>query len=626
MITDEVSPLEPVFNMLVCGQNRARDHAVDEGTISPQRVETAILLVLEAALSCLAGASRIFGEDGKSRLECRLIESVSDSPQRGGLHISNIRHCISKEPQISADGSLSRVYVKPGTDRILHVHFSEDLSDAENQSLVTNLDAYAVAVSDVLVIDLDNSETEQLPQRLLRMIAQGILSGRVVLGTQTNGEVLLGCLDESDATRRQLLTGELHTKSFISEFFRPCRPGDIEKEMGRIFNPLVVSTPAATHGEISPIEEYFGERQPPSSSLSIAGRTHASLAAFVLGGTGLLKALRYNPNDSWFGMDVTEVLPTAEAERFDLAEPTGIRPRFEWSDRLANRYAGRYRDVTWLLYLLSGLAVFAAVAGAIHLWTGEKSHFWAYVELGSIVLIVGLVALSRRGGWHSRWLFHRSLAEQLRYSRLAYPFMLSWFHGRVDLSGNLGVDLSQRDPIGWLVHRSFVAAGLPASKSGERNSSLVLPHELLSSYAKVILDGQRQYHARTAHQMHIVAHRMHLATTGMFILTTLAVLLHFVLHEKWLLIFTAALPAFAAALHGIKVQLEFDRLSATSHEMADTLQDTLRAIDSLSSSGLDECRKWLRLRGLVLGACVKLASAADRWNDVVRHRKVDLPG
>ena len=103
-------------------------------------------------------------------------------------------------------------------------------------------------------------------------------------------------------------------------------------------------------------------------------------------------------------------------------------------------------------------------------------------------------------------------------------------------------------------------------------------------------------------------------------------LLHFVLHEKWLLIFTAALPAFAAALHGIKVQLEFDRLSATSHEMADSLRDTLKAIDALSSSGLDEFRKWIRLRGLVLGACVKLASAADRWNEVVRHRKVDLPG
>ena len=70
-----------------------------------------------------------------------------------------------------------------------------------------------------------------------------------------------------------------------------------------------------------------------------------------------------------------------------------IRTRFEWSDRIANISAGLYRDVTWLLYILSSLAVFAAVAGAIHLWIGSGSYFWAYVELFSIGLIVAFVGI-----------------------------------------------------------------------------------------------------------------------------------------------------------------------------------------------------------------------------------------
>lgn len=626
MTTDNHFPLQPVINILVGGRSRILDPAAENTLVQSQRIASGISLVREAAVSCLTGASTLYGEDPSGRHKCRLLERVADRTQGGGIHVVELNNWSANERRSSSVKSIHYNSIRSKPGQLLYAAFSDSLSDIENKNLSANLDAYAVAVSDALVIDLDGLENEHLSQDVLRMMALGLLLGRIVVGLRCDGEVLIGKLDASDATRSQLLNGELHTLPLISEFFHPCRAGEIENEIDRILNPLATSQTAVAFNENIRLEDYLIESKVSSSLFTLAGRTHATLTAVALGGTGLINAVRYNPDNSWFGMEIAEALPTSLAERFDMVEPAGIRARFEWSDKLANRYAGRYRDVTWLLYLFSGLAVFAAVAGAIHLWVDDKSYVWAYAELCSIILIIVLVALSRRGGWHSRWLFHRSLAEQLRYSRLAYPFMLSWFHGRVDLSGNLGVDLSQRDPIGWLVHRSFVAAGLPESRSNEHKSNLALPHELLSAYAKVILDGQHKYHARLAHQMHVVAHRMHLATTGMFALTTAAVLLHFVLHEKWLLIFTAALPAFAAALHGIKVQLEFDRLSATSQEMANTLQDTLMAIDSLSSSGLDDCSKWLRLRGLVLGACVKLASAADRWNDVVRHRKVDLPG
>ena len=126
--------------------------------------------------------------------------------------------------------------------------------------------------------------------------------------------------------------------------------------------------------------------------------------------------------------------------------------------------------------------------------------------------------------------------------------------------------------------------------------------------------------------MHVAAHRLQLATLLMFIMTTVAVLLHFVLHADWLLIFTAALPAIAAALHGIKVQLEFERLAASSKQMAAVLAEIVSAVEFASYSSETDYLQWLRLRSLIAGASTLLAGAANRWEDVVRHRRVGLPG
>ena len=73
--------------------------------------------------------------------------------------------------------------------------------------------------------------------------------------------------------------------------------------------------------------------------------------------------------------------------------------------------------------MLATLAVFAAVAGAIQLWVGDHSAFWAVLELISISLVITLLWQAKDQQWHSNWTGNRFVAEQLRYARMGMPLL-----------------------------------------------------------------------------------------------------------------------------------------------------------------------------------------------------------
>ena len=135
--------------------------------------------------------------------------------------------------------------------------------------------------------------------------------------------------------------------------------------------------------------------------------------------------------------------------------------------------------------------------------------------------------------------------------------------------------------------------------------------------------GQRRYHAAKHHQLHRQHVLLHRTALVLFVLTFGAVLLHFVLHAAWLLIFTAFGPALAAALHGIGVKLEIGRLAGQSHAAEQELAALLASLDAFTPEATWE--GWLRLRELTLTAAQVMSRENIQWQELLSHQSAELP-
>jgi hypothetical protein len=333
-----------------------------------------------------------------------------------------------------------------------------------------------------------------------------------------------------------------------------------------------------------------------------------------------------DPTVCWFGVGRDD-LPSARDTL--VAEPEGIRERFEWSDSLANVAAGAHRDTIWVLYIFSPAAVFAAVAGAIQLWVGAHDSFWAMVELSAIGSIIALVALASRRDWHGTWLSHRLMAEQLRYMRMGYPLLMflspltsarRFPENLNDSSGKPILDEFEH----WILRRSIVAAGAPITV----DLAPFHPHnhaQALCKYVLDVMDGQIGYHQKTHHELHIMAHRLHRVTQIAFGLTAVAVLGHFFIHSSWLILFTAALPSLGAAMHGLISSHEMERISGISQATERQLR-SIRASLLRVEAGTDTTPyAWLRIRYLAGQAAQVMSQVNEQWQKLLEHRSTGLP-
>ena len=356
-----------------------------------------------------------------------------------------------------------------------------------------------------------------------------------------------------------------------------------------------------------------------------AGKIHKVMMALIQANfRKLYAALKAAPLSAYRG-------PAWEGSQELVQSTPHLDQPFDNADIAASIAAGKHRSSAWISSMASTGAVFAAVAGAIHLWVNPHAAFWAVLELVLVALIVTLLWRSQKKQWHAAWISSRFLAEQLRYARMGLPLMVVGktlsepaFAVFPNSKGAHELCLVSEDLC--KIQHALANSGLPATPNGQpyvAASSQMLVQ--IQKYVLSVVKDQIKYHQRVHHEHHSVEHILHRFSLVLFCLTAMAIGAHFWLHAEWLLIFTAFFPALAAGIHGLSTSLEIARLSEQSEATADQLEDLHLAMESVLEGEATLWQKWIHLRHLTLLASEVMSDENSQWQKLVTHQKPKLP-
>jgi hypothetical protein len=477
-----------------------------------------------------------------------------------------------------------------------------------------------LAFSDVAFFYWDPADTSQ--PDLVALIRGVILAHMPAIWVAPDRRVHFLDLHRLDETVRTTLLADEADGHELARLFVPLDEELMAEEIRAVVDPISAAGSAKDTEEGAGARDllrYFGGNARDGRTGRYSGRIDKAFSALLTGG-GVWKALTRDHTKPWYGVSWEEM----GFEDPVVLEPDAFRRRFEYSDREANVAAGRHRDATWVLHMLSAFAVFAAVAGAIRLWVGEHSAFWALAELVAIGVIVTTVWAGKRFNWHRDWLAHRFVAEQIRYGRMGFPLLVL---PELALRSATQSDPAKKTRLlnaeQWILKRTLVASGPPRTETGAYR-----PHassQALRPYVVAIIQGQIDYHERTHHRLETMAHRLHLTTVVAFVATAAAVIAHLFVHVEWLLLLTAGLPAFAAALYSISTRNELERLAALSESSGRKLKHIRQAIEALEFSPRAGTRSWLRLRRLTAESTQVMSEVAQQWQQLIQKRSDSLP-
>jgi len=235
------------------------------------------------------------------------------------------------------------------------------------------------------------------------------------------------------------------------------------------------------------------------------------------------------------------------------------------------------------------------------------------------LVIIGSILIrtmrGNRAGWHRRWLDNRALAERLRC---------------LAVSAGLG-DLNLRGGHDWVASHCRATARAIGLPNGVVDDACLAG---VKAALTRLIDGQITYLSAEASQMHRLEHRLHRLGTWLFAATALACigLLLFkalgtmlpghdaLAHPATIAatIIGAALPAFGAAIYGIRMQGDFAGTAERAGELADRLRIVSRAIDQ--AAGFDALHRACR------SATSLLTADVASWLHSTKARPLALPG
>jgi hypothetical protein len=325
-----------------------------------------------------------------------------------------------------------------------------------------------------------------------------------------------------------------------------------------------------------------------------------------------------------------------------------LLPRSIWADALAWYYGHLYRSAYVSIFILAGLSV---PVGLCYLFFVEslaildiKAGF-VVVELMIISTIVIVVRRGIRQHWHAVWLATRELSELLRLGRsLAYVGALRDFvaapqaHGRETIPS-------------WYVRATFREIGLP---SGVLDAGYLRP--VLTATLTTEIEEQRAYHTANARNLGKIHHMLHHKGDACFVATFYILVIYLVVWfiDRFLLpgaahaqehagahphglfhefleyvlkpivsIAAAGLPAFGAALSGIRAQGDFEgfaqRSATTYRELTEVEQQIgalLAAPDRIDLKAATE---------VLLAATRVMARDVSAWQQLYVSKRLTLP-
>lgn len=405
-----------------------------------------------------------------------------------------------------------------------------------------------------------------------------------------------------------------------------ARPPDLQFLDAALRQQLEPPVPAADRHHGPDLRRtYFHETQPKATYL---GWVYACFRKLVLTG--------------WPGVPKTSV-PDAAANPPWTPQPpaAGDAPKTEgfasvlawmrqqygrhygWADMLADYYAGLYRSAFIVNFLLGAFSVLFAI-----LVFADKAGkaWWIGIEVGLLAMILVLTIAGWRQKWHQRWLDYRLLAEELRHMFFLAPL------GRAALLARVPPHMEHDDPaetwVQWHLRAVVRQAGLPDAR---------LTSGYLDDYATWLQEthirGQIDYHSANARISGRLFRRLQWIGVGLFGATLVIGLLKLTgfLHPSLKVfldpplgtvatLLAGVLPAFGAALAGIRSQGEFERLAERSHGMAAAL---LHLDDRLSRLP----RPWraTEMAPIAVRTAETMAAELMDWRVVFRAKPLELP-
>jgi len=292
---------------------------------------------------------------------------------------------------------------------------------------------------------------------------------------------------------------------------------------------------------------------------------------------------------------------------------------FDALDRSALYGSYVHRDLVWIEHFGAAFAVLAAVAGQL-----IHSHLgWGIVELVTLAVVALLVIVARRTSLQERWTACRLGAEQLRIARMSLPLLvvppaLATSDKPPDTDGHS----SQETEFGFQalaqVKRIVRDHGLPRLDPGFTAAQA-------SGWLRLIVDDQIKYHHRNHRKLEHAERRLRFLTQMIFLAAAVAVVVQFCVPAEWLLLFTAAGPALAAALHGTGTRLGIVHRKALSIDAERDLVPVTKALAGLSRASLTTEAAWRNVRRLASEAAAAMGRENTSWHRLVRRYRDDLP-
>ena len=250
-----------------------------------------------------------------------------------------------------------------------------------------------------------------------------------------------------------------------------------------------------------------------------------------------------------------------------------LTARYGAADAGAGYYAQVFRSGFVANFVLSAVAVLLALLGLL---LEEWKVVIVTIELTIIATVLGLTHAGRRAGWHERWMDYRHLTERLRCLALLSP--LADLGRRTDGLGDGGKAGPVPGWVRWYTRATAREIGLPDAVVDRAYL------ERVRALGTDLIAGQIAYHDANARRMEKLEHRLHLLGTISFGLTA-AACAGFVIYKLLGLggagdrmvaevttLATAALPAFGAALYGIRMQGEFHAVAERARGIAAQLR------------------------------------------------------
>ncbi|MEI6269708.1 MAG: hypothetical protein WCP01_12580 [Methylococcaceae bacterium] len=614
--------ISPEFGFLIAGTGFDQNEELSFRLFIEEQLLKLTTTILTRLKAEVALAELIFGEAASARTQLRILSgNYSDCPvwasfiaERLDLPLHAV-YCGSLKSSKTTSDLLTERLVALSPIVANDVYLSQEQIIQEDT---------LKAFSDILLW-LGDIAHDPLSNRSLTLLRDTILEGKPVIWLQSDKRISILDYRLLDEPHRVILSTSHDCQTAISALFVDYDVSLLTTEIRFLANPLhSYKLKAANDQSLTILREYFTEQAPNAFSHRFAGRIDKSLGALIHL-KGMFAALFSKTSSSWYGVNVPDHLVDSGCH---IEEPTQLWERFTWSDQLANVAAGFHRDVTWCLYLLSSFAVFAAVAGVIQLGT-FPDWFWPVTELIAIGVLLISYSMASRLNLHGKWLFHRFIAEQIRYTRLGLPLLtfqaplLAPLRNTV-VDKNKDVQIKLMSAETWLFKRTVVASGLPHLAHDPVYQPDKICHELRDYVVGVIKD-QCSYHQKTHKTLHAIEHRLHWLTKLAFIMTGLAVIGHFVIHAQWLLIFTAAMPALAAAIHGIVTMNEMGRVSQMSNHTHHQLTHLLKSISRLDALQFDDARFLIQLRNITHESASVMSNVNRQWQDLIEHQTTSLP-